>query len=90
MVVTLATFHFERSELKTLALLNTAEVTKEREREIIERETKVLISNENKNSSKEREEEKKKASCGEGVEERELKRTAGHASDLGHVPFREV
>ena len=25
-----------------------------------------------------------------GVEERKLKRTAGHASDLGHVPFREV
>ena len=65
MEVTLATFHSERSELKTLASRNTTEVPKEREREI-ERETKVLISDENKNSRKERVEEKKKAGCGEG------------------------
>ena len=89
MSVTLATFHFERSELKTQAELNTAEVPKERKREQKKR-TNVLISDENKNSSKEREEEKKKAGCGEGVEERELKRTGVHVSDLGHVPFREV
>ena len=37
-----------------------------------------------------REEEKKKTGCGEGVKERELKRTEAHGSDLGHVPFREV
>ena len=40
--------------------------------------------------AKERVEEKKKTGCGEGIEERELKRTAGHGSDLGHVPFREI
>ena len=39
---------------------------------------------------KRRETKKKKAGCGEGVKERELKRTADHVSDLGHVPFREV
>ena len=37
-----------------------------------------------------RERKKKKASCGEGVKERELKRTVAHGNDLGHVPFRDV
>ena len=67
MLVTLATFHSERSELKMLACQNTAEDPKERE---IERETKVLISDENKNLSKERERKKKRKQ----VVERELKR----------------
>ena len=40
MEVALATFHSERSELKTLADLNTAEVSK-REKERIEREQNV-------------------------------------------------
>ena len=53
MLVTLVTFHSERSELKTLAILNTAEVPKRERRENRKRETKVLISDENKNSSKE-------------------------------------
>jgi len=33
---------------------------------------------------------KKNAGCGEGIEERELKPTSVHDSDLGHVPFRKV
>ena len=37
-----------------------------------------------------REEKKEKQVVERGVEERELTRTVGHGSDLGHVPFREV
>ena len=69
MLVTLATFHFEMSELKTLALSNTAEVPKERERENRKRNKSFLISDKNKNWRKERGRRKKTQ-----VVERELKR----------------
>jgi hypothetical protein len=41
MLVTLATFHFARSELKLLASENTAEISKREKSEIIEGEIKT-------------------------------------------------
>ena len=71
MLVTLATFHSERSELKTSACQNTAEVSK-REKERIEREQlktlkAILLDIKKKMKLRaKREEEKRKAGGGEG------------------------